>query len=176
MTSKKRGEDEKQNGFEVFFREHYERLAQYVGRRVPASRVDDIVSATFVVAWKKFRKVDCPSLPWLFRIASFEVKSSDRAARRGGNTLSVEVIQNRADGGGDTFDATPVLAALSKLSTSDQEILRLVHWDDLTRPEVAEVLDLTVNAVNVRYHRALSRLEQLMSPSVSSPKPEGVPQ
>jgi DNA-directed RNA polymerase specialized sigma24 family protein len=33
-----------------------------------------------------------------------------------------------------------------------------VYWEDLSRSEIAEVLGLSVNAVNVRHHRALDRL------------------
>jgi RNA polymerase sigma-70 factor (ECF subfamily) len=161
--------------FEVFFRTHYGRVVQYVGRRVPTSRVDDVVAATFVVAWKKFRSVDVPSLPWLFRIASFEVKSAVRTARRSHHASNADLIENLAIASPDDFDGSEVRAALSRLSVSDQELLRLVHWDDLTRSEAAEVLGTTINAVNVRYHRALNRLERQMAPIHANPSCEGAP-
>lgn len=161
---RRRSDGEEIRRFEDFFKDHYERVFQYVVRRAPNSRVDDVVAATFIVAWKKFGSIEAPSLPWLFRIASFEVKSADRASRRLKNNHSIDLVENVAGLSPDVFDGSEVLAAMSRLSASDQELLRLIHWDDLTRPEAAEVLGASVNAVNVRYHRALSRLECQMAP------------
>jgi RNA polymerase sigma-70 factor, ECF subfamily len=175
MRARSGDSEESRRDFEVFFRTHFNRLTQYVGLRAPRAQVDDVVAATFIVAWKKFRFVENPSLPWLFRIASFEVRSADRAARRSGRVVNVATMENAPIPSRDHFDGTAVLAALSRLSPADQELLRLIHWDELTRPEAAEVLGVTVNALNVRYHRALSKLEQQMSP-VTTASPEGAPQ
>jgi RNA polymerase sigma-70 factor (ECF subfamily) len=49
---------------------------------------------------------------------------------------------------------------MATLDESDQEILRLVLWDELPREDIAQVLGLSVNAVNVRYHRALQKFER----------------
>jgi RNA polymerase sigma-70 factor (ECF subfamily) len=103
-------------------------------------------------------------LPWLFRIASFEIKTSDRGARKSDLHLSPDVFETKWIETLEIFDGAPVVAAMAQLSEGDREILRLVHWDDLTRYEVAEVLKLTVSASNMRYHRALSRLERMLSP------------
>ena len=161
--------DDARQPFEVFFRANYPRVYQYVGRRVPRSRVDEVVAATFVVAWKKFRSVDDPSLPWLFRVASFEVRSAGRAARRSSNTVSFDLVGDIAAPTQVEVDDTEMLAALDRLSVADREVLRLIHWDDLARQEAAEVLGVTVNTLNVRHHRALARLEQQM-PSVTAPR------
>jgi RNA polymerase sigma-70 factor (ECF subfamily) len=167
---------EERRRFEVFFRTNYGRLVQYVGRRVPSARVDDVVAATFVVAWKKYDSVETPSIPWLIRIASFEVKSADRAARRSGNVYNVDLVENLVQPSPEDFDGSELLAALSRLSLTDQELLRLVHWDDLTRSEAAEALGVTINTVNVRYHRALNRLEHQMAPITTNPSHKGAPQ
>ncbi len=152
--------------FEVFFRAHYERLSLYVGRRVPSAGVDDVVSASFVVAWKKFAVVESPSLPWLFRIAGYEVANHRRTLRRFAGNVTLELVGDAPKvGGTDEFDGSPVISALQRLSGFDREILQLIHWEGLTRSEAAEVLDLTTNTVNVRHHRALQRLLQQMAPA-----------
>ena len=158
---------EKRQRFEAFFRDNYTRLEQYVGRRVANVQVDDIVGATFVVAWRKFDQVEQASLPWLFRIASFEMKSSSRKARRDGHFLGSEMLDGVPNTVEEIFDGEPMREALAELSDVDQEILRLVHWDELTRPEIGEVLGLAVSAVNMRYHRAIARLEQRLSPTTT---------
>ena len=152
--------------FEVFFRAHYERLSLYVARRVPSSEVDDVVAASFVVAWKKFAVVESPSLPWLFRIASYEVANHRRTLRRFAGHVTFELVGGATPlGGTDEFDGTEVMSAMQRLSGFDREILQLIHWEGLTRIEAAEVLDLTTNAVNVRHHRALQRLSQQIAPA-----------
>src|ERR1035441_10005237 len=78
--------------FEVFFRAHYERLSLYVARRVPSAGVDDVVAASFVVTWKKFAVVESPSLPWLFRIASYEVANHRRTARRFQGNVTLKLV------------------------------------------------------------------------------------
>ncbi|HEY1761769.1 MAG TPA: sigma-70 family RNA polymerase sigma factor [Acidimicrobiales bacterium] len=151
--------------FEDFFRENYSRLFQYVARRVPSAQVDDLVAASFIVAWRKFERTVHPTLPWLFRIASYEISNHRRSSRKWNNVVSFEVVGDLSSPSADSdVDAAEMDAVLSRLSLADQEILRLIHWDALTRTEVAEVLLLTLNATNVRYHRALRRLHDQMPP------------
>jgi len=160
--------------FETLFRDNYDRVRQYVARRVPLSRVEDVVSSSFVIAWEKFRKVENPSLPWLIRITSFEVANAGRKARRSINDVRVDSVSNLAEVGSDVFDGESVRSALARLSKTEQEVLRLVHWDDLSRVEIAEVLGLTHNAVNVRYHRALKKFESEIVPFPSTTTQEGI--
>jgi RNA polymerase sigma-70 factor (ECF subfamily) len=51
----------------------------------------------------------------------------------------------------------PALAALARLRSDDQEILRLVAWDELDHRAVGLVLGITPNAVAIRLHRARKR-------------------
>jgi RNA polymerase sigma-70 factor, ECF subfamily len=156
--------DEVLDRFEIFFRAHYSRLFQYVARRVPSAQVEDVVSSTFVVVWRKFGNAADPTLPWLLQIASYEISNHRRSIRKWNNVVSFEVAGEPSLPTDSDADVTDVVAALSRLSHADQEILRLIHWDDLTRAEAAEVLRLTPNAANVRYHRALRRLHDQMPP------------
>jgi RNA polymerase sigma-70 factor (ECF subfamily) len=54
------------------------------------------------------------------------------------------------------------MEALSRLSDADQELLRLVAWEELDHAEIAQVLGVSVNAVAIRLHRARARFEQAM--------------
>ena len=160
-------------GFELLFRDNYSSVWRYVARRVPAARTDDIVSASLVVAWEKFSLVDNPSLPWLIRIASYEIANARRRQRREQlRTLPSESIELAAPSS-DDFDGSAVRKALATLREADQEILRLVLWDELPREDIAEVLEISTNAVNVRFHRALRRLERsLVLPPYNFPAKE----
>jgi RNA polymerase sigma-70 factor, ECF subfamily len=146
--------------FEEFFRGNYSNLWRYVARRVPRSRVDDVVSVSFIVAWEKYSSIDSPSLAWLIRIASYEVANARRKQdRERRNSISV-VREEWATPFRDDFDGSGVRTALANLGNSEQEILRLVHWDEFSREDIALILGLSINAVNVRYHRALQKFER----------------
>jgi len=124
--------------FEQLFREH------------------DVVSATFVVAWRKFDHVEGPNLLWLYRIAGYEVAHERRRLARH--------PQREILGDLGLTDSLPLeevidLAfAFSQLSEDDADLLRMIHWEQLERSDVAELLGCTVNTLNVRYHRAKERL------------------
>ena len=51
----------------------------------------------------------------------------------------------------------PAFVALASLSPADQEILRLVAWEELGNRQIATVLGITPNAVAIRLHRARAR-------------------
>ncbi len=160
VTEPSISDEDSTTSFETFFRENYSSLWRYVARRVPASSVDDIVSTSFVVAWKKFSSIEAPSLPWLIRIASFEVSNDRRKLRREGLRIVSGAIEEIAGPRDDAFDGSLVRAALTGLSVSDQEVLRLVLWDELSRADIAQILGISTNAVNVRFHRALKNFER----------------
>jgi DNA-directed RNA polymerase specialized sigma24 family protein len=51
----------------------------------------------------------------------------------------------------------PAFTALASLSPADQEVLRLVAWENLGNQGIAAVLGVTPNAVAIRLHRARAR-------------------
>ena len=53
-----------------------------------------------------------------------------------------------------------VTDALRRLSPKEREVMQLVVWDGLSPAETAEVLNCSVNVVQVRLHRARRRLER----------------
>ncbi|WP_233257810.1 RNA polymerase sigma factor [Micromonospora sp. S4605] len=65
-------------------------------------------------------------------------------------------------------------AALATLADLDQEILRLVGWEELTVSEAAQVLGCTRTTAAVRLHRARRRLNEAMSHRVVPPAQQPV--
>jgi RNA polymerase sigma factor (sigma-70 family) len=55
-----------------------------------------------------------------------------------------------------------LLEALRRLPVDDQILIELYHWEALSGPELAEVLELTEPAVRSRLHRAKARLAKAM--------------
>lgn len=147
--------------FDDFYRLHFTALSWYVTRRLPAGYHDEVVAAAFVVAWKKFAHVESPSLPWLYRIASFEVANERR--RLGRTPEAVELSDFNVTQKYALEDVMDISSAFTQLNESDQEVLRLLYWEDLERPEIAEILGCSINTLNVRIHRALERLRGAVS-------------
>ena len=52
-----------------------------------------------------------------------------------------------------------LLEALERLSDRDRELVAM-HYVGMSAPQIAELMDLTRNAVDVALHRALTRLRQ----------------
>lgn len=58
----------------------------------------------------------------------------------------------------ETVDRLTVRAAVATLAAHDRELLALRYGSDLTARQIAGLLEMQVNAVEVALHRALTRL------------------
>lgn len=137
-------------------------------RRRGASDIGDIVAEVFAVAWRRRKDITSQAVerPWLVGIARRVVADHRRSDRRRAGLIA-KLNSNRSIGvdpptvamASEAPDLGEVLeAAMSRLSEKDRELLRLVAWDEMPRVEVAELLGCSVNALNIRLHRALRRL------------------
>jgi RNA polymerase sigma-70 factor (ECF subfamily) len=149
--------------FERLYQEHFDVIYRYVARRLPPGQRDEVVAETFVTAWRKFATTDDPSLPWLVRLASTEITQNQRRAEQHAEDLAMRDLNMSDRHGLDTV--AEFSSAFSQLSSEDAELLRLVHWDHLSRVEIAELYGCPVATINVRYHRAKSRLLGAMNHS-----------
>jgi RNA polymerase sigma-70 factor (ECF subfamily) len=150
--------------FEELFEAHYGDLMRYATRRVGADAASDIVSSTFLVAWRRRGDVpqDAPRL-WLYATARKVIGNELRARRRrqrldGRARLQPDAVATTApDHAGPVTERLRVRQALAALSPSDQEVLRLTEWEGLDLAEVAAALECTRTAAKVRLHRARRR-------------------
>jgi RNA polymerase sigma-70 factor (ECF subfamily) len=143
------------------FGAHGRRVLAYAIRRTPSlADAEDAAAETFTIAWRKIAQLPDEPLPWLLAIAR-RVISNQRRGNQRRLWLSLK-LQRRAvaeppvGGEADTGDGA-ALAVLARLRADDQELLRLVAWDELDHREVAEVLGISPSAVAVRLHRARAR-------------------
>jgi RNA polymerase sigma-70 factor (ECF subfamily) len=155
--------------FDPLFQAHYQAIYRYCVRRLGRSEAEDATADVFAVAWRRLDELP-PSeaeRAWLFGVAHRVVGNRYRSRRRQ-RTLSArlqattpdykdqEVLEPGPDPGVELL-----LAALHGLSATDQELLRLSSWDELSRDEIATVLGINQNAVDQRLHRARTRLRVL---------------
>ena len=152
--------------FEGLYERHVRAVTAYCGRRLPADQVADGVADTFLVAWRRIDDVPDGHAErlWLYRVAHRVVGQGWRSARRR-RRLSGRLAALRPLGAAGTEDAVVdgedrdrVLAALERLGPNDVEVLRLSVWEGLAAAEIAEVLEITPNAVHQRLHRARQHL------------------
>jgi RNA polymerase sigma-70 factor (ECF subfamily) len=164
-----RQDEDLRRQFEDFYRQHFVALSRYVARRLPPGSHDEVVAAAFVIAWKKFSDIDSPTLPWLYRIASLEVSNERRRLGREPRMVALWDISSTENF--PLADVMDISSAFAQLAEADQDVLRLVFWEDLERTEAAEALECSVNALNVRVHRALERLRGAISRVDATAKP-----
>lgn len=173
-----RGED----WFTAAYAAHYAPIVKYGLRRLGDTDASvELAQEVFVVAWRRRPEVPDHSLPWLYGVARRLLANRRRADR--GRPDQVPLLdhepgndQHTAEGAAAELAA--VRAAMAGLSETDQEILRLIGWEELTLGEAATVLDCTRTAAAVRLHRARRRLTAAMAnptPATSIPRPAVIP-
>ncbi len=151
------------------------RVYAYIAYRVgDGADAEDITSATFERALRYRASFD-PKLgepiAWLIGIARREISVHFAGAPQG----SIDGLDVAAAGdlAVDTATRLDLHAAVATLEERDRELLALRYGADLTARQVAEVLDLKTNAVEVALHRALRRLRDRMTAAqASEPAPE----
>ena len=160
------------------FGANFNDIQAYCLRRLPAAEAADALSEVFLVAWRRIDEVpsDDASRLWLFTVARNVVRNMERSSRR-----RLRVIA-RMGGLAATHHADPesqvvaaeehreMMAAFHGLSSSDQEILRLRLWEELSVTEAATVLGCGDKAASKRYQRALARLDRASGGSTSQRK------
>ncbi|MFD4523919.1 RNA polymerase sigma factor [Streptomyces sp. NPDC058470] len=133
---------------------------------------DDIVSLTFLEAWRLRERVlpgDDSLRPWLLGIATNVTRNTARAARRHQAALirvpppdpvpdfADEVTQRIAD----TEELAAAQKALSKMRRGEREVFTLCVWEGLDAATAAEALGVAVGTVRARLSRARKRLRRL---------------
>ncbi|MET9036604.1 RNA polymerase sigma factor [Streptomyces mirabilis] len=133
---------------------------------------DDIVSLTFLEAWRLRERVfprDDSLRPWLLGIATNAARNTARAARRHQAALTRvpppdpvpdfadEVTQRLAD----TEELAAAQKALSKMRRGEREVFTLCVWEGLDAATAAEALGVAVGTVRARLSRARKRLRKL---------------
>ncbi|WP_427922777.1 RNA polymerase sigma factor [Streptomyces sp. cg40] len=133
---------------------------------------DDIVSLTFLEAWRLRERVlpgDDSLRPWLLGIATNVTRNTARAARRHQAALvripppdpvpdfADEVTRRMAD----TEELAAAQRALRKLRRGEREAFTLCVWEGLDAATAAAALGVAVGTVRSRLSRARKRLRRL---------------
>ena len=152
--------------FDALFTAHQRHVLAYAMRRTGAwADAEDIAAETFTIAWRKFDAIpEAEPLPWLYAVARRVVANHRRGLGRRERLAALLRVEDVATPlrAGEDQDG-PAFAALGSLTPADQEILRLVAWEELGNQAIAAVLGITPNAVAIRLHRARARFADALS-------------
>jgi RNA polymerase sigma factor (sigma-70 family) len=167
---------QRQERFEALFERCHADVRAYVLRRAPQAVVDDVLSETFLVAWRALEGMPKEPLPWLYGVAR-RTLSNHRRGRRRAAALSARLAHVAVAPAGPELlgeGIEPALRdALLELSEREREALLLVAWEELSPAQAASALGCSSAAFRVRLHRARGHLAQLLAhtPSERSPQP-----
>jgi len=160
--------------FRVLYNDLYDDLWRYVQRRsISTEEARDTLSEVFLVAWRRLEDIPAgqEARLWLFGVARNLVKTSWRKRKRRGDLVvrigSEMSTRGTTDEELDNSGVLKIVKALQFLSENDQEILRLVAWEDLSHKEISVVLGCSENAVAIRIRRARVRLMKVMQTNKS---------
>ncbi|WP_232323882.1 RNA polymerase sigma factor [Catenuloplanes japonicus] len=134
-------------------------------RRLPdAEAAGELAQDVFVITWRRRAEVPAAPLPWLYGVARRVL-----ANRRRADTHVPVPVAHVPDRGFQNEPAAvlDLRAALATLPEPDQEILRLIGWEELSVGEAATVLGCSRTAAGVRLHRARRRL----TAALATPQP-----
>lgn len=148
--------------FEDIFDEVFEPLQKYLHRRMPADSVDDVLSETLMVVWRRLDEIPPDSsLPWSYGVARKLLSNHRRGQQRRLRLVDRLTAEPRHPSGDPQrlYDGDPLLeAALEALSDQERELIHLWAWEQLEPREIALVVDSTPNAISLRLTRARQKL------------------
>ena len=155
--------------FEIMFERHFVALHRYLRRRVGEDFAKELVSETFLQAFRgrgRFPPGALSALPWLYGIAANLLRMNRRSEERRLRAYAkAAVLEGRSEPEGeiegrlDAVALRPVLAvALAELSPTLREVLLMHAWGALSNEEIAQALGCSPAAVRTRLHRARSQV------------------
>jgi len=146
------------------------RVYAYVAYRIGAGPdAEDVTSETFERALRYRSSFDPKrgdAAAWLIGIARRCI--ADAALNR--ETPMAEVPERTEDGHEESaLSRLDMQAAVAGLDERDRELVALRFGADLSARQIAELLDLKTNAVEVALHRALGRLRRVVEQDDAPP-------
>ncbi|WP_188079093.1 RNA polymerase sigma factor [Actinotalea subterranea] len=141
--------------------DHRGDVTRFVQRRVPDDMVDDVVSETFTVAWRRLDEMPGEERAWLFGVARNVMATHTRTHGRW-RALAVRAAIEPPETGlsaeAAAVDRVELARAWMSLTDGEREVMALVAWEGLTTQEAAQVLGCRPSTFSVRLVRARRHL------------------
>ena len=161
-----RAKDGDKDAFGQIFRLHRDAILRFARLRLGAE-ADDVVSEVFTRAWVTLNRYEYTGLPfvaWLYGIARHVV--ADELSRQSRTQPQADVPESLSRWAED--DRLDLFEAIDTLPTEQRQVIEMKYFMGMRNPEVADVLNTSVNAVNGRQWRALAALRDRLGGGIMS--------
>lgn len=150
--------------FSALYRVHLPALSKYLVRRVPVDVVEDLASDIIEIAWRKRKQApEGKELAWLYKIAGYVV-ANYRTKTNNRNRILALLIEPQSAPSAEAvaLGDQDLGIAWAQLRPSEQQLISLSSFEELSVSEIAVVLKISSNAVSIRLHRAKTKLQDLL--------------
>lgn len=163
------------SAFAELFERHSAAIGRFAAQRVGAQAAGDVLSETFLIAFRKRGSFDAAwdsALPWLFGIATRVIHRQRGQEARQWRAIAASATVAEPHTGGVAGSATErveeradaeaavrgLAARIERLPARDRETLLLHAWGDLTYEQIAVALQVPVGTVRSRLNRVRRKL------------------
>jgi len=161
----------------LLFERHVDALYRFFHNKANA-KADDLVQDTMLACLESQNKFEKRShfRSYLFGVARFQLYAYYRRNRRDGEVLDFNTATASDLGASPSTLAAEhseqkvLLEALRRISLEHQIVLELCYWEDLSAPELADILDLDTAAVYSRIRRAKQQLKRQLDELAANPR------
>ncbi len=141
--------------FEQMYERYAGSIAAYALRRTRSEAdAEEIVSETFLIAWRRHGDLRGDPLPWLYGVARRVLAAHARRVGLAPLELRVDV----AAPDDRSLERSELLLALLRLPEGERDALLLTVWEGLDQRACAQALGCSRVAVALRLRRARARL------------------
>lgn len=152
--------------FDALMSRYEKALRAFIQRRATYAAADDILQDTWIAAWQGIKKFTGKSSfkAWLYAISVHKCVDYHRQRARAAQWETVTEQDALSDTGIDPYAASElrhtVQAILSTLPAPQRELVELYYYDELTLPEISQILNRNLNTVKYQFYRAHTLVAQ----------------
>ncbi|MFT4011504.1 MAG: RNA polymerase sigma factor [Nocardioidaceae bacterium] len=168
--------------FTAFYQEHYGLVLTVAEHRLSSLHdAEEITSETFRVALQHHQEGQELTVPWLYGVVRNLVGNEYRRRTRQAALHNRLLAEQDPEPSAETLsafeeieeDSWLVRLALASLPEAQQEILKMVYWDELSMSETAAILTCGEGTVRARLFRARRALARALG-HIEKHKPQAV--
>ena len=161
--------------FDRIYAEHHARILRYLTRMVGAQDAEDLAQEVFIRAAKAYDgfRHEAKIETWLYRIATHVAVDRLRGTALRRETMLGEELGEVAEDGreaGSTLEEKTLRRAANEcirnviygLPENYRTPLILSELEGFTNREIAEILDVSLDTVKIRLHRAKEKLKKAL--------------
>jgi RNA polymerase sigma-70 factor (ECF subfamily) len=156
----RRAQQGDREAFGALYREHHAAIYR-LARFYLDGAAEDVVAETFLRAWKglpRYKDTGAPFVSWLYGIARHIVGDE---LRRKNRTEPRETLPERAvEQNGE--DRLVLAGSIARLPDEQRRVVEMKYVLGMKNPEVAEILNKSIGAVNALQWRALQNLKEML--------------